>query len=55
MVFGIFIGAMLGSSAPLAENAALVIRPVGSIVEQLEGDAYDRAIAEILSAPMEIQ
>jgi len=48
MVFGIFIGAMSGSSPPLVKNAALVIRPVGSIVEQLEGDAYDRAIAEFL-------
>jgi protease IV len=47
-VFGIFFGAMSGSAPSLPSNAALVIRPVGRIVEQLEGNAYDRAIAELV-------
>ena len=47
-VFGMFFGAMSVSSPILPSNTALVIRPVGQIVEQLEGNAYDRAIAELL-------
>jgi protease IV len=47
-VFGIFFGAMSGSAPSLPTNTALVIRPVGRIVEQLEGNAYDRAIAELV-------
>ena len=47
-VFAIFLGALSPTSPTLQSNAALVIRPVGSIVEQLEGDAYDRAIAELI-------
>jgi len=47
-VFGIFFGAMSGSAPSLPSNTALVIRPVGRIVEQLEGNAYDRAIAEFV-------
>jgi len=47
-VFVIFLGALSPTSPTLQSNAALVIRPVGSIVEQLEGDAYDRAIAELV-------
>ena len=47
-VFAIFIGSMSGTSTLLLKDAALVIRPVGQIVEQLEGDAYDRAVAELL-------
>jgi protease-4 len=47
-VFAIFLGALSTTSPMLKSNSALVIRPVGSIVEQLEGDAYDRAIAELV-------
>jgi protease-4 len=47
-VFAIFLGTLSPTSPTLQSNAALVIRPVGSIVEQLEGDAYDRAIAELI-------
>lgn len=46
-VFGIFIGALSGEAPNIPSKAALVIRPVGSIVEQLEGDAFDRALAEL--------
>lgn len=47
IVFGIFFSALSGQIPSLPSKAALVIRPVGSIVEQLEGDAFDRALAEI--------
>lgn len=47
-VFAIFLSALSTTSPMLKSNSALVIRPVGSIVEQLEGDAYDRAIAELV-------
>lgn len=47
-MFGIFFGALSATAPTLPDNAALVIQPVGSIVEQLEGSAYDRAIAELL-------
>jgi protease-4 len=39
----------MSSSAPrLPGQAALLIQPTGNLVEQLEGDPYDRAIAELL-------
>lgn len=47
IVFMLFFGAM--SDAPLAipAKAALVIRPSGFLVEQIEGEPFDRAIAEL--------
>lgn len=47
-LFAIVVSASLDSAPVLPSNAALVISPVGSIVEQLEGTAYDRAVAEFL-------
>ena len=47
-VFAIFIGALSGTTPLLPERAALSITPVGVIVEELEGDPFDRAIAELL-------
>lgn len=44
---GLF-GLMSGGSESLPGKAALVIRPVGTLVEQLDGDPYDRALAELL-------
>ena len=46
--FLIFFGAMLDAPMMLPESAALVIQPNGALVEQLEGDPYGRAIAELL-------
>ena len=48
MIFGIFIGAMQGTAPLLPDRAALLIQPAGAIVEELEGDPYDRAIEEML-------
>lgn len=48
-VFGIFFGALTSGTPPLLpDKAALVIQPSGALVEQLAGDPYDRALAELL-------
>ena len=35
------------STPPIAESGALLIRPVGSFVEQLSGNPFERALAEL--------
>ena len=48
-VFMIFFGAFSeGPPKLLPQKAALVVQPVGQLVEQIAGDPYDRAIAEFL-------
>jgi protease-4 len=47
-VFAIFVGAMSGTTPLLPDKAALFIKPVGAIVEEVEGDPFDRAVAELL-------
>ncbi|HSD69760.1 MAG TPA: signal peptide peptidase SppA, partial [Woeseiaceae bacterium] len=47
-IFGIFFGALSASTPLLPSKSALLIQPYGSLVEELEGDPYDRAIAELL-------
>jgi protease-4 len=47
VVFMVFVGAMSGAPPVLPDSAALVIRPQGYLVEQLEGDPFDRALAEL--------
>jgi protease-4 len=47
VIFMVFIGAMSGAPPALPDSAALVIRPQGYLVEQLEGDPFDRALAEL--------
>lgn len=47
-IFVMFIGALSGGSPQLMpQKAALVVQPVGQLVEQVAGDPYDRAVAEI--------
>jgi protease-4 len=49
VIFMIFIGALSGGAPPLIPSvAALVIEPQGSLVEQLAGDPFERAISEAL-------
>lgn len=48
IIFIGLIGLMSGGAESLPGKAALVIRPVGTLVEQLDGDPYDRALAELL-------
>ena len=47
-VFSIVISALSSQAPVLPSQAALVIRPVGNLVDQLAGDPYDRAIQELL-------
>lgn len=46
-VFSIFIGALSSSTPSVPTSAALVIKPVGNLVDQLAGDPFDRALAEL--------
>ena len=47
-IFMLFFGLIAGEAPHvLPRNAALVIQPVGALVEQLAGDPYERAIAEL--------
>lgn len=48
LIFSIFVGALSSSTPSVPASAALVIKPVGSLVEQLAGDPFDRALAELL-------
>jgi len=46
LIFGFVIGGLSGSIPKLPEDAALVIRPEGEIVEQPSGDPFELALAE---------
>jgi len=46
-VFMLFFGAMQDSTLVLPDRAVLVIQPYGFLVEQIEGDPFDRALAEL--------
>ena len=48
MLFLVFFGAIAGTSPILPQQAALTIQPTGPLVDQLDGDPYDRALAELL-------
>ena len=48
-VFLIFFGALSGEAPQLMPHkAALIVQPVGALVEQVAGDPYDRAVAELV-------
>ena len=52
ILFGIFLSAVLQSSPPIvAQRSALEIRPLGYLVEQHEGDPFDRAKLELFGNP----
>ncbi len=46
-LFAAIFGAMSGTAPVLPGESALTIRPVGQLVDQLEGDAFDRAVEEL--------
>ena len=48
VIFLVFFGAISGTPPLLPKQAALVIKPNGALVEQLAGDPYERALAELL-------
>jgi len=47
-LFLAFFGAMSGTPPLLPQQAALVIQPSGALVEQIAGDPYERALADLL-------
>jgi protease-4 len=48
LIFAVFFGALASGPPLLPQQAALVIRPTGVLVEQLAGDPFERALAEAL-------
>ncbi|MDH3619941.1 MAG: signal peptide peptidase SppA [Gammaproteobacteria bacterium] len=49
LVFLVFFGALSGEAPQLMpQRAALFLQPVGALVEQVAGDPYDRAVAELV-------
>lgn len=48
IIFVAFIGAMSGAPPRLPQKAALLLQPSGVLVEQLQGDPFERALAELL-------
>ena len=47
VIFGVLLAGSVGESLSVPSSAALVINPTGVLVDQLEGSALDRALAEI--------
>jgi protease-4 len=47
-IFSILLNAISSTAPRLPSEAALLIQPMGALVEQLKGDPYDRAIAGLL-------
>ncbi len=47
-IFSIIISALSSSTPVVPSSAALVIKPSGNIVEELAGNPFDRALAELL-------
>lgn len=47
-IFLVFFGAMSGTPPLMPKKAALFIQPSGVLVEQLEGDPFDRALTELV-------
>lgn len=47
-LFLVFFGAISATPGLVPQRAALLIHPAGTLVDQLEGDPYDRALAELL-------
>lgn len=54
VLFMLLLGVFSGAPPIMPQNAALIVQPTGSLVEQLDGDPYDRAVAELLGdAPLQ--
>jgi len=47
-IFSIVVSAISATAPSVPGSAALVIQPTGRLVEQLAGDPFDRAVAELL-------
>jgi protease-4 len=49
ILFLVFFGVLSETPPLIPENAALLIKPTGALVEQLDGDPYDQAIASLFN------
>jgi protease-4 len=49
MLFLVFFGTLSGTPPLVPQKAALVVQPIGPLVDQLDGNAYDRALAELIN------
>ena len=50
ILFLVFFGALSDAPPLLPKRAALVIQPSGPLVEQLDGNPYDRAVSQLLGS-----
>lgn len=50
-IFVVFIGVLSGTAPVLPDRAVLEIQPQGFLVEQFEGDPFDRAVEELIGDP----
>jgi protease-4 len=48
LIFSLIISALSSSTPTIPGSAALVIQPTGRLVEQLAGDPFERALAELM-------
>jgi protease-4 len=48
VLFLAFFGVLSDTSSILPRDAALLVQPAGALVDQLDGDPYDQAMAELL-------
>lgn len=48
LIFIVFIGVVSGTAPVLPKQAVLEIRPAGFLVEEYQGDPFDRAVEELL-------
>lgn len=46
-----FLTSLFGTRVQVPESAALILDPSGILVDQLEGDPFDRALAELQDSP----
>lgn len=51
VVFVVFVGVVSGTAPVLPDGAVLEIRPQGFLVEEFEGDPFDRAVEELIGDP----
>lgn len=48
LIFSVLVSALSSSTPVIPRSAALVIAPAGNVVEQLAGDPFERALAELM-------
>ena len=52
-IFVVLLAGIFGGRVPVPESAALILDPSGILVDQLEGDRFDWALAKLQDSPME--